>query len=149
MWIATPYLIIDDALCTTLSLAAKSGVDVRIVTPGIPDKKIVFATTRSYYLSLMEAGVKIYEYTPGFLHAKVFLSDDRVSTVGTVNLDYRSLYLHFECGAWMTDTEAIPDIRAYFERLFAESRAVKIDELRKNLPRRIFGALMQLFAPFM
>ena len=149
VWIATPYLIIDDAMCTSLTLAAKSGVDVRIAVPGIPDKKLVHATTRSYYLALIEAGVKIYEYTPGFLHAKLFLSDDRVATVGTINLDYRSLFLHFECGAWMTDTEAVPDIRRYFEALFPVCREVQADELRRNLPYRIFGALMQLFAPFM
>ncbi len=149
VWITTPYLIIDDALFTTLTLAARSGVDVRIVVPGRPDKKIVHITTRSYYLPLIEAGVKIYEYTPGFLHAKVFLADDRVATVGTINLDYRSLFLHFECGAWMTDTEAIPNIRAYFHSLFAVSRPVRADELRRNLLDRLFGAIMQLFAPFM
>ncbi len=149
VWIATPYLIVDDALSTSLMLAAKSGVDVRIAVPGVPDKRLVHATTRSYYLPLIEAGVRIYEYTPGFLHAKLFLSDDRVATVGTVNLDYRSLFLHFECGAWMTDTEALPDIRAYFERLFPACREVQAADLRRNLPYRIFGALMQLFAPFM
>ncbi len=149
VWITTPYLIIDDALYTTLALAARSGVDVRIIVPGRPDKKLVYSTTRSYFLPLIEAGVKIYEYTPGFLHAKVFLSDDRTATVGTVNLDYRSLFLHFECGAWMTDTEAIPDIRAYFEQLFAVSRPISAEELRRNLPARLFGAVMQLFAPFM
>jgi len=122
---------------------------VRIAVPGIPDKKLVYATTRSYFLPLMEAGVKIYAYTPGFLHAKVVLADDRIATVGTVNFDYRSLYLHFECGAWMTDTAAIPDIRAYFEQLFAASHAVTDGELRRHLPSRIFGSVMQLFAPFL
>ena len=146
VWITTPYLIVDDALCTTLALAAKSGVDVRIVLPGVPDKRLVYAATRSYYLPLIEAGVKIYEYTPGFLHAKLFLCDDRTATVGTVNLDYRSLFLHFECGAWMTDTEAVPAIRRYFEALFAQCREVKADEARRNL---LTGALLQLFAPFM
>lgn len=149
VWIATPYLIVDDAISTSLMLAAKSGVDVRIAVPGVPDKKLVHTTTRSYYLPLIEAGVRIYEYTPGFLHAKLFLSDDRVATVGTINLDYRSLFLHFECGAWMTDTEAVPAIRRYFDSLFPACREVQADELRRNLPYRIFGALMQLFAPFM
>ena len=149
VWITTPYLIIDDALCTSLMLAAKSGVDVRIITPGVPDKKIVSTISRSYYLALLEAGVKIYEYTPGFLHAKLFLADDRTATVGTINLDYRSLYLHFECGAWMTDTEAIPDIRAYFEQLFAVSRRIGEEEMRRNYSLRILGALMQPFAPFL
>ncbi|MBR7184400.1 MAG: cardiolipin synthase [Clostridia bacterium] len=149
VWITTPYLIIDDALCTTLQLAAKSGVDVRIVLPGVPDKKLVYATTRTYFAPLIEAGVKIYTYTPGFLHAKVFLCDDRVATVGTINMDYRSLYLHFECGAWMTDTEAIPDIRRYFCGLFAASRQVKAEDLRTSPPRWLTDALLQLFAPFL
>ena len=124
-------------------------MDVRIVVPGIPDKKLVYTTTRSYFLPLIEAGVKIYEYTPGFLHAKVFLSDDRTATVGTVNLDYRSLFLHFECGAWMTDTEAIGDIRTYFETLFASCRPITAEELKQNLLGRLLGAVMQLFAPFL
>ena len=98
VYICTPYLIIDNEMMTALCLAAKSGVDVRIMTPGIPDKKLVFILTQSYYRQLLEAGVKIYEYQPGFLHAKSFVSDDEIGVVGTINLDYRSLYLHFEDG---------------------------------------------------
>jgi len=124
-------------------------VDVRIVTPGIPDKKIVSTVSRSYYLALLEAGVKIYEYTPGFLHAKMFLSDDRTATVGTINLDYRSLYLHFECGAWMTDTEAISPIKDYFTALFPICREITEEEMRRNYSLRILGALLQPFAPFL
>lgn len=149
IWIATPYLIIDDTICNSLMLAAKSGVDVRIVTPGVPDKKIVSTVSRSYYLSLLEAGVRIYEYTPGFLHAKMFLSDDRTATVGTINLDYRSLYLHFECGAWMTDTEAVPHIKDYFTDLFPVCREITVEEMRRNYSLRVLGALLQPFAPFL
>lgn len=149
VWITTPYLILDDAMCTSLTLAAKSGVDVRVVLPGVPDKKLVHATSRSYYLALLEAGVKVYEYTPGFMHAKLFLCDDRSATVGTVNLDYRSLFLHFECGAWMTDVPAVGQIKDYFTALFPQCREVHADELRRNLLHRIRGALLQLFAPFM
>ena len=101
VYICTPYLIIDNEMMTALCLAAKSGVDVRIMTPGVPDKKMVFLLTQSYYAQLIEAGVKIYEYQPGFLHAKSFVCDDEIAVVGTINLDYRSLYLHFEDGVWI------------------------------------------------
>lgn len=96
MYITTPYLIITDEMERELRLAVKRGVDVRIVTPGIPDKKLVYRITRSYYEPLCSAGVRIYEYTPGFCHAKQWVCDDEVSVVGTINMDYRSLYLHFE-----------------------------------------------------
>ena len=102
VYICTPYLIIDNEMMTALCLAAKSGVDVRIMTPGVPDKKMVFLLTQSYYAQLIEAGVKIYEYQPGFLHAKSFVCDDEIAVVGTINLDYRSLYLHFEDGSTKT-----------------------------------------------
>ena len=101
VYICTPYLVIDNEMMTALCLAAKSGVDVRLMTPGIPDKKLVFLLTQSYYEQLLEAGVKIYEYQPGFLHAKSFVCDDEIAVVGTINLDYRSLYLHFEDGVWI------------------------------------------------
>lgn len=97
---ATPYLIISDEMTRELGLAAKRGVDVRVFTPGIPDKKIIYGVTRSYYSGLVRQGVRIYEYTPGFLHAKQMLCDEDTATVGTINMDYRSLYHHFEtvCG---------------------------------------------------
>ena len=107
LYINTPYLIIDESISTALVMAAKSGVDVRIVTPGIWDKRFVHFTTKSYYRDLIEGGVKIYEYEQGFMHSKMFVSDDSVATVGTVNLDYRSLYLHFECGVCLYNTESI------------------------------------------
>ena len=101
VYITTPYLILSNEMVTAMNTAAKSGVDVRIITPHVPDKWYVHAVSRSYYEMLVEAGVKIYEYTPGFVHAKTFVVDDEYAVVGTINLDYRSLYLHFECAAWM------------------------------------------------
>ena len=98
VYITTPYLVLDNEMTTALIIAAESGVDVRIITPHIPDKWYVHAVTRSSYRQLIEAGVRIYEYTPGFIHAKMFVADDEVGVVGTANMDYRSFYLHFECG---------------------------------------------------
>ena len=125
VYIFTPYLIIDNEMQTALCTAAKRGVDVRIVTPGIPDKKSVFQLTRSYYSVLLKSGVQIYEYTPGFLHAKSFLSDDRLATIGTINLDYRSLFLHFECGALLYGGQVIEDLHADYMQIFARSRQIK------------------------
>ena len=112
VYIMTPYLIIDGEMTTALTFAAKRGVDVRIILPHIPDKKVAFALAYTHYRELIRAGVSIYEYTPGFVHAKVFLSDDSKAVVGSINLDYRSLYLHFECAAYLKDVPAIDDIRA-------------------------------------
>ncbi len=98
-------------MMTALCMAAKRGVDVRIVTPGIPDKKMIFMLTQSYYEQLLENGVRIYEYTPGFIHAKNFVADDIIATVGSINLDFRSLYLHFECGVYMYRTRAVMDVK--------------------------------------
>ena len=108
----TPYLIIDHNMETALQYAAERGVDVHLILPGIPDKKYAFALAHTHYASLMKAGVKISEYTPGFVHAKVFVADDREAVVGTINLDYRSLYHHFECAAYMLDVPCIADIEA-------------------------------------
>ncbi len=125
VYIFTPYLIIDNEMQTALCTAAKRGVDVRIVTPGIPDKKSVFQLTRSYYSVLLKNGVRIYEYTPGFLHAKSFLCDDRIATVGTINLDYRSLFLHFECGALLYGGQVIKDLHADYMQIFERSREIQ------------------------
>lgn len=122
LWITTPYLILDNRLRNALCIAAQRGVDVRIVTPHIPDKKFVFQITRSNYKKLQSAGVKIYEYLPGFIHAKQFLCDDQVGIVGTINLDYRSLVHHFECGVWMYRTDCLKDMKADFEQLFQISQ---------------------------
>jgi cardiolipin synthase len=118
IYITTPYLILDNEMVIAFSNAAKQGIDVRIVTPGIPDKKMVFQVTRSYFRRLIEAGVKIYEYIPGFIHQKVFLADDDFLTIGTINLDFRSLYLHFENGVWLYKSAIIQDVSADFDEIW-------------------------------
>ncbi len=140
VYIFTPYLIIDSELETALCMAAKRGVDVRILTPGIPDKKTAYRLTRSYYPPLLRGGVKIYEYTPGFLHAKGFVCDDELAVLGTINLDYRSLYLHFECGTLLCGGEIIRDIKEDFLDTAEKSRFIE-----PHKPRRRFGILRDLF----
>lgn len=150
IYITTPYLIIDNEMITALTLASKSGVDVKIITPGIPDKKIVNEVTKSYYEILIENGVKIYEYTPGFVHAKNFIIDDEYATVGTINLDYRSLYLHFECGVWMYNTDAINDMKKDFEETLEKSKEITLQGCRKvHKCRKLLRAILKLFAPLL
>ena len=114
VYIFTPYLIIDTDVINALNLAAKRGVDVRVVIPGIPDKKVVYTLSESYVEPLIKGGVKVYKYTPGFVHSKVFVADDNIATVGTINMDYRSLYLHFECGCYFENVDVIKDIKKRF-----------------------------------
>jgi cardiolipin synthase len=149
LYIMTPYLIIDSDMTNMLMLAAKRGVDVRIITPGIPDKKIVWEITRSYYPPLIKAGVKIYEYTPGFVHSKVFVSDDREATVGTINLDYRSLYLHFENGTYLYRASAIEKIREDFENTNRECRRIAMKDIRSNVFKSLLIDVLRIFAPQM
>ena len=151
VYIFTPYLILDQEMTVALCNAAKSGVDVRIVTPGIADKKMVFLLTRSHYARLLENGVRIYEYTPGFLHAKCFVCDDEYATVGSVNLDYRSLYLHFECGVFLYQTPSVAQVYADMQETFAVSREVMIEDCRKKHPlgMRLLHALLRLIAPLL
>lgn len=150
VYICTPYLIIDNEMMTALCLAAKNGVDVRIITPGIPDKKIVFMLTQSYYEQLLEAGVKIYEYTPGFIHAKSFVCDDEVGVVGTINLDYRSLYLHFECGVWMYQSSAVMQIKEDTLNTFSKCKAIPLSFCRnRSLPTRTLQSILRIFAPML
>lgn len=150
IYITTPYLIIDNEMITALTLASKSGVDVRIITPGIPDKKIVNELTKSYYEILLESGVRIYEYTPGFIHAKNFVVDDLYATVGTVNLDYRSLYLHFECGVWMYNTDTILDVKKDFLETLKLCEEITLDDCEKiSSTRKLFRAILRFFAPLM
>lgn len=150
LYITTPYLVISDEMRRELCLAAERGVDVRIVTPGIPDKKTIYHVTRSYYAGLVKRGVRIYEYTPGFLHAKQTLSDDIVGTVGTINFDFRSLYHHFEDGVFLYDCEALQDIKADFEKLFADSAEVT-EKYRtgRNTVLKITQCILRLFAPLL
>ena len=149
VYINTPYLIVDDSVLSALCLAAKRGVDVRIVTPHRWDKRLVHITTRSYYRDLVKAGVRVYEYSNGFMHAKSFVCDDIVATVGTTNLDFRSLYLHFECGTWIWNNSAIPAIK----KDFLDTLAVCQQMSEQNCKTGFFGTLLQdilrLFAPLM
>ncbi len=149
LYIFTPYLILNETLSKALILACKRGVDVRIMTPGIPDKKTVFKVTRSYYPSLLEGGVKIYEYTPGFLHAKSFVCDDMVGVVGTINLDYRSLFLHFECGVYIYDNDVIKDIKEDFMLTLEVSNEITIDFAKKGKFHSFLGAMLRIFAPLL
>ena len=150
VYITSPYLIIDNTMTSILRMAAKSGIDVRIVTPHIPDKWYVHPVTQYNYLELLEAGVRIYEYTPGFIHSKLFVSDDKIATVGTVNMDYRSFIFHFECGAWICDNNTVLDIKSQFEDIISESQEIKIEEWKKRpLSMRFKQAILHIFAPFM
>jgi cardiolipin synthase len=150
VYIMTPYLILDREMTNALQFAAKRGVDVRIVLPHIPDKRTAFALAKSHYRELTDAGVKIYEYTPGFVHAKVFLSDDICGTVGSINLDYRSLYLHYECAAYLYKVPALSDIKADFEDTMAKSQRITLEDVKKqSLLSRIAAALLKVAAPLM
>ena len=149
VYIFTPYLIISENMIYALQMAVKRGVDVRIVTPGIPDKKLVFRLTRSYYRFLLEAGVKIYEYTPGFMHAKSFVCDDKIAVVGTINLDYRSLYLHFECATLIYNAKVIDEIKLDALRSISLSKEVAIRKTRMSLIDRFIDSILHLFAPLM
>lgn len=150
VYIFTPYLIVDHEMLVALCNAAKSGIDVRIVTPGIPDKKTVYLLTQSYYEPLIRCGVKIYQYTPGFIHAKCFVCDDEIATVGTVNLDFRSLYLHFECGIWMYRSAAVMQVKEDCMETFSCSEEMTLEFCRNRaLPVRILQSLLRLFAPLL
>lgn len=150
LFIITPYLIITDEMSHALGLAAKRGVDVRIITPGIPDKKTVFAVTRSYYPGLLRQGVRVFEYTPGFCHAKQCLCDGKIAVIGTSNLDYRSLYHHFENNVLLYDTEAVNAIGEDFDNLFPQCREVTSRYCStRSLIMRIWQYILRLFAPLM
>ncbi len=149
VYINTPYLIVDDSMLSALCLAAKSGVDVRIVTPHRWDKWLVHMTTRSYYRDLIKAGVKIYEYTNGFIHAKTFVSDDRTATVGTTNLDFRSLYLHFECGVLLFDSKAVREVKEDFLRSLDVCQQITQETCQSNIVLRLLQDVLRLFAPLM
>lgn len=150
IYIFTPYLIIGSEMKTALVNAAKCGVDVRIVVPGIPDKKLVYLLTQSSFEQLIKGGVKIYKYIPGFIHSKCFVVDDVYATVGTVNLDYRSLYLHFECGIWQYKTQAVMQVKKDMVETFSQSHAVTLEECQNRfLLVRMFMGALKLFAPLL
>ncbi|WP_297233862.1 cardiolipin synthase [uncultured Flavonifractor sp.] len=148
VYIMTPYLIVSDSVNTALRNAAKSGVDVRIITPHIPDKKLVFELTRSHYQSLLEAGVQIFEYTPGFVHAKNVVSDDVVGVVGTINMDYRSMFLHFEDAVLLYQDLTILDIKADFWSTQLQCQRITLEQcLERSWLRRLFRSILRVLAP--
>lgn len=148
--IMTPYLILDSEMITALTFAAKRGVQVQIIMPHVPDKEYAFALAKTYYRQLMAAGVEIYEYIPGFVHSKVFVSDNHKAIVGTVNLDYRSLYHHFECGLYIQDNEEVDTIERDFLETRAKCKKISLDFWKEEkLTRRISGMILKLVAPLM
>lgn len=149
MYMTTPYLIIDNDLCTSIESAALRGVDVRIIVPHIPDKKLVFGMTKSFYHRLMKSGVKIYEYEPGFIHAKSYIADDEVAMIGTINLDYRSLVHHFENGVWMYRCDCIRDLKADIEKTIEKSIEITPDMLKTGLITRFIRSVVRIFAPML
>lgn len=150
VYIMTPYLILDNEMINALSMAAQSGIDVRIMTPYIADKWYVHPVTRSYYRPLLEAGVKIYEYTPGFVHAKTFVSDDNVGIVGTTNMDFRSFYLHFECGVLFINTPVLKDIKFDFVQTQKQCKEITLEhEKNVSLIKRFGRGVLKFFAPLM
>lgn len=150
IYITTPYLIVDNEMITALTLAAESGVDVRIITPRVPDKKAVFMITRSFYEPLTKAGVRIFEYVPGFIHAKMMVADDYYAVVGSINLDYRSLYLHFECATFLYHCSEINAIKKdILDTLSVSEEMTYEDCLKANKPYRLWLSLLRLYAPLL
>lgn len=150
VYITTPYLILDNELLVGLKIAAMSGIDVRIILPHIPDKKLVFIVTRSYYGELIEAGVKIYEYTPGFIHTKSIITDDILGIVGTANFDFRSLYLHFEDSCLLCNNSSLIDLRNDFLETVAISHEIKTDDLKKEgIIKKFVLSILKVFSPLM
>ena len=147
LYIMTPYLIIDTDMVNSLCRAAKRGVDVRIIVPGIPDKKVVYTQTTSFFKVLHDSGVKIYKYTNGFVHSKVFLSDNIRAVVGTINMDYRSLYLHFENGIYMENVETIKDIYDDFDTTFKDCQKLEDKDVKAGFIKSLWQAVLRLFAP--
>ncbi|MBP3610211.1 MAG: cardiolipin synthase [Lachnospiraceae bacterium] len=149
IYMTTPYLVIDNEMMTALILAAKRGVDVRIVTPGIPDKKYVYILTQSYYSQLVSGGVKIYQYNPGFVHAKSFVCDDKFAIVGTINLDYRSLYLHFECGTFFYRTPVVTEVKNDLLDTMEQSSQQTYAMTQRKIFMRLTQAVLRVLAPLM
>lgn len=149
VYMTSPYLIIDNDLLTSIENAALRGVDVRIVIPHIPDKKLVFEMSRSFYQRLMKAGVRIYEYTPGFIHAKSYIADDEYAMIGTINLDYRSLVHHFENGVFMYGCEGLSEMKADIEGILSVSEEITQDKLKCGLFTRFVRSVVRIFAPLL
>lgn len=149
IWFYTPYLILGDALFDAFIRSARRGIDVRIIMPGVPDKKIIYRLSRSYYKDLLEAGVKIYEYQPGFVHAKGFVEDDRIAGIGTVNLDYRSLFLHYECNSLFYKADIVADVKKDYLDTLKECTQRTVADMRKGALHRLMDNFLRLIAPLM
>ena len=148
--IMTPYLVLDDELRTSIKYAASRGVDISIILPGVPDKRLAYALAKSHYKDLVKSGVHIYEYTPGFVHTKNFVSDDEKAIVGTINLDYRSLYHHFECATYMYKCDAVADVERDFQQTLAQCREITLDTIKhEKIFYKLMGPLVKLIAPLM
>lgn len=148
LFLTTPYLVLDETLFSALCTAARSGVDVRVMTPHIPDKKTVFAVTQSNYPALLEAGVRIFEFTPGFLHSKTVVADDLYASVGSCNLDYRSFYLQFENGVWLCGTDSVEAVRDDFLETIPLCQEITLEDCRTQRPlKRLLTSLYRLFSP--
>ena len=148
--IMTPYLILDHEMITAMKLAAQRGVEVIIIMPHIPDKLYAYLLARTYYEELMDAGVKIYEFTEGFVHAKVVVRDHNCATVGTVNFDYRSFYLHYECGCYLFEHPVIPSIEKDFQATLQKCQKITIQNCKEYpLWKKAAGKILRLFAPLM
>jgi len=148
--IMTPYLILDGEMETALRFAAERGVDVKLILPGIPDKRAAYALAKTHYRVLLDSGVKIYEYIPGFVHAKLFVSDDREGVVGTINLDYRSLYHHFECAAYLYGVPCLEEMEADYQATLAQCRTVTYETIKAEpWTRKLMGRVMKVVAPLM
>ena len=145
----TPYLMLGDALFDAFIRAAKRGLDVRLILPGIPDKKLVFRLATTYFEDLLKAGVKIYEYDPGFVHAKASIADDKIGTIGTVNLDYRSLFLHFECNSLYYKADILKDLKADFLKTQEECHEVTLESLNTKRMHKFVDNLLRAIAPLL
>ena len=150
VYITTPYLIIDNEMLNAFRTAARSGVDVRLIVPGVPDKKTVYTLTSSYCEMLVAAGIRVYKYDPGFIHAKNCVSDDEYGMVGTINLDYRSLFLHYECASWMCGCAAVGQIKEDFMATLEKCTEISPESIKKrNALQRLWLAILRAFAPMM
>ena len=148
--IMTPYLVIDNEMATALTFAAKRGVDVSLILPHIPDKKYMFALAKTYYPQLLEAGVRIFEYTPGFVHAKNVVADDLYGVVGTINMDYRSMFLHFEDAVLLYRDPTLLDVKADFLATQLQCREITLEQcLERSWPRRLFRSILRVLAPLL
>ena len=148
--IMTPYLIIDNEMLDTLTHVAKTGIEVSIIMPHIPDKWYAFAVAKTFYKDLIQSGVRIYEFTPGFVHAKSFVSDDDTAVVGSINLDYRSLYLHYECGVFIYDNPVVHKVEQDFQETLRQCHLITLDDVKKINPfMMLCGRVLRLIAPLM